>query len=84
MVDRVVSHGSVPFQSFTFIPRLLQRTIDRRHLGLNDIPANCNEIDLYIEKISPSSRKFTWEYYQNDPGIILIEYDDDIGETNFQ
>lgn len=82
VVDRVVAHGCVTFQTFTFIPRLLQRTIDRRHLALSNLPLTSHELDLYIEKISPSSRKFTWEYYQNDPGIILIEYDDDIGKRN--
>ncbi len=80
VTDRVILHGPVTFQSFTFTSRLLQRTIDRRHLCLSNMPLKRDRIDLYIETISKPYKKINYEYYQNDPQMMIVEYDEDIGK----
>lgn len=80
VTDQVLLHGSVIFQSFTFIPRLLQRTVDMRHICLSNIPIETNHLESYINKISIPYKHIHFDYYQNDRQIIVIEYNEDIGK----
>ncbi len=82
VVDRVVLHGPVIFQSFTFIPRLLQRIVDIRHICFSNLPIETNHIELYIDTVSIPYKKINFEYYQNDKQIIVVEYNEDIGKIN--
>lgn len=78
--DQVLLHGPITFQSFTFIPRLLQRTIDTRHICLSNLPIETNHLESYIDIISIPYRKSNFHYYQNDKQMIIIEYNEDIGK----
>jgi len=82
VVDRVIRHGPVSFQSFTFTPRLLQRTIDMRHICFSNISCETNYIPLYIDTVSMPYKKLHFEYYQNDKQTIIVEYNEDIGKIN--
>ena len=84
VADRVVLHGPVTFQSFTFIPRLLQRIVDMRHVCFSNLPIETNHIELYIDTVSMPYKKINFEYYQNDKQIILVEYNEDIGKNKFE
>ncbi len=84
VADRVVLHGPVTFQSFTFTPRLLQRTIDLRHICFSNMPIETNHTELYIDTVSMPYKKMNYEYYQNDKQIIVVEYDEDIGKNKFE
>lgn len=68
------------FQSLTFTSRLLQRTIDRRHVCLSNMPLKRDHIDLYIDTISKPYKKLNYESYQNDLQMIVVEYNEDIGK----
>ncbi|CAF1179585.1 unnamed protein product [Adineta steineri] len=76
--DQVITHGSVTFQSFTFTPRLLQQTIDTRHVCFSNIPIITNRLTSYIDIVSMPYTKNKFEYYQNDKQIIVVEYNEDI------
>ncbi|CAF2431942.1 unnamed protein product [Rotaria sp. Silwood2] len=76
--DRVIHHGSITFQSFTFMPRLLQRTVDMRHVCFINMSIETNRIPLYIDIVSKPYKKNHFEYYQNDKQTILVEYNEDI------
>ncbi len=80
VVDRVIHHGPITFQSFTFTPRLLQRTIDLRHICFSNMPIETIRIPLYIDTISMPYKKSHFEYYQNDKQTIVVEYNEDIGK----
>jgi len=80
VVDRVIHHGPITFQSFTFTPRLLQRTIDLRHICFSNMPIETIRIPLYIDTISMPYKKTHFEYYQNDKQTIVVEYNEDIGK----
>lgn len=80
VTDRVIHHGLVTFQSLTFTSRLLQRTIDRRHVCLSNMPLKRDHIDLYIDTISKPYKKLNYESYQNDLQMIVVEYNEDIGK----
>ncbi len=80
VVDRVIRHGPVTFQSFTFTPRLLERRIDLRHVCFLNMPIETNHILLYIDTVSMPYKKTHLEYYQNDQQTILVEYNEDIGK----
>ncbi len=82
VVDRVIRHGPVTFQSFTFTPHLLQRTIDMRHICFSNMPYETNHILLYIDTVSMPYKKIHFEYYQNDKQTIVVEYNEDIGKIN--
>jgi len=84
VVDRVVFHGPTTFQSFTFIPRLLQRIVDMRHICFSNLPIESNHIELYIDTVSMPYKKIHFEYYQNDKQLILVEYNEDIGKNKFE
>ncbi len=84
VADRVVLHGPITFQSFTFIPRLLQRIVDMRHVCFSNLPIETNHIEFYIDTISMPYKKINFEYYQNDKQIILVEYNEDIGKIDFK
>ena len=77
---QVVNHGSVTFQSFTFIPRLLQRTMDRRHVCLTNLPDESNSIESYIDRICKPYEKLRFDFYENDSQMIIIEFNEDIGK----
>ncbi|CAF1016189.1 unnamed protein product [Rotaria sordida] len=77
-VDRVIDHESITFQTFTFIPRLLQRTVDMRHVCFINMSIETNRIPLYIDIVSKPHKKTHYEYYQNDKQTILVEYNEDI------
>ncbi|CAF4503322.1 unnamed protein product [Rotaria socialis] len=76
--DRVVQHGDATFQSFSFIPRLLQRTVDMRHVCFINVSIDTKLIPLYIDIVSKPYKKRHFEYYQNDQQTILVEYNEDI------
>jgi len=78
IADRVVLHGPVTFQSFTFTSRLLQRTVDMRHICFSNMPIESDRIELYIDTVSIPYRKINYEYYQNDKQIVVVEYNEDI------
>jgi hypothetical protein len=82
VADRVVIHGPIIFQSFTFTPRLLQRTVDTRHICFSNMPIENNHIQLYIDTVSMPYKKTNFQYYQNDKQIIVVEYNEDIGKIN--
>jgi hypothetical protein len=84
VTDRVVLHGPITFQSFTFIPRLLERIIDIRHICFSNLPNEINHIESYIDTVSIPYKKINYEYYQNDRQIIVVEYNEDIGKINFE
>ncbi|CAF3434900.1 unnamed protein product [Rotaria sp. Silwood1] len=76
--DRVMDHGFITFQSFTFIPRLLQRTVDMRHVCFINMSIETKRIPLYIDIVSKPYKKSHFEYYLNDKQTILVEYNEDI------
>ncbi|CAF1605170.1 unnamed protein product [Rotaria magnacalcarata] len=76
--DRVVQHGDATFQSLSFIPRLLQRTVDMRHVCFINVSIETKLIPLYIDIVSKPYKKKHFEYYQNDHQTILVEYNEDI------
>jgi len=78
--ERVIRHGEITFQSFIFTPRLLQRTIDMRHICFTNMSIEINRIPLYIDTISMPYKTNHFEFYQNDKQIILVEYNEDIGK----
>ena len=81
-MERVVLHGSIKFQSFTFTPRLLQRTIDKRHVCFSNLPIEIKHVLSYIDTVSMPYKKTNFQYYQNDKQIIIVEYNEDIGKIN--
>jgi hypothetical protein len=83
VIDRVIRHGPVTFQSFTFTPRVLQRTIDMRHVCFSNMPCETNHIPLYIDTVSMPYKKLDFEYYQNDKKTIVVEYNEDIGKIKY-
>ncbi|CAF1004064.1 unnamed protein product [Adineta steineri] len=78
ITERVIRHGPITFQSFTFVPRLLQRTIDMRHICLSNISIEITHIPLYINTVSMPYKINRFEFYQNDKKTILVEYNEDI------
>jgi hypothetical protein len=80
--ERVIRHGEITFQSFIFTPRLLQRTIDMRHICFTNMSIEINRIPLYIDTISMPYKTNHFEFYQNDKQTILVEYNEDIGKIN--
>jgi len=82
VVDRVVQHGPVNFQSFTFTPRLCHRMIDLRHICLSNLSIDSNQIPFYIETISTPYQQKHFDYYFNDQKTIIVEYNEDIGMNN--
>jgi hypothetical protein len=78
--ERVIRHGEITFQSFIFTPRLLQRTIDMRHICFTNMSIEINRIPLYIDTISMPYKTNHFEFYQNDKQTILVEYNEDIGK----
>ncbi|CAF3811897.1 unnamed protein product [Rotaria sp. Silwood1] len=78
IVEQVVLHGPITFQSFTFTTRLLQRIVDKRHICFSNIPIETTYIKSYIDTVSMPYTKKTFEYYENDKQTILIEYNEDI------
>lgn len=83
VTEHVICRGSVTFQSFTFTPRLLQRTIDMRHVCFSNILLDINRIPLYINTISMPYKTNHFEFYQNDKQTIIVEYNEDIGKNIF-
>ena len=82
VADRVVTHGPVIFQSFTFTPRLLHRTPDMRHVCFENLSLETNHIESYLDTVSIPFVKKNFEYYRNDKQLILVEYNEDIGKIN--
>ncbi|UJR26717.1 hypothetical protein I4U23_008032 [Adineta vaga] len=78
IIDRVINRGPVTFQSFTFTSRLLQRTIDTRHLCFLNMSLDTSYIPLYIDTVSMPYKTNHFEYYHNDQQTIVVEYDEDI------
>ena len=74
--NRVIHHGPVTFQSFTFVPHLLQRTFDRRRVCFMNMPA---DVTSYIEMVSLPYTTKQWDYYQEDRNLLVVEYNEDIG-----
>ncbi len=72
------------FQSFTFTPRLLQRTVDMRHVCFSNMPIETNHIASYIDTVSLPYTKNNFDYYQNDKRTIVVEYNEDIGKINLK
>lgn len=67
------------FQSFQFTSRLLKRTVDLRHLCFTNLPLESQRIIGYIDQVSLPFTKLHLEYYQQDRQIIVVEYNEDIG-----
>lgn len=82
--EQVVQHEPIKFQSFIFTSRLLQRSIDKRHVCLSNIPVDINQLKLYIDKISIPYKRSNFKCYQNDKRTIIVEYDEDISKKNQQ
>lgn len=80
VVDRVIHHGPTTFQSFTFTPRLLRRTIDSRHLCFANMSLDHTRVPSYIDTVSMPYKTSRFHYYQNDQQTILVEYQEDIGK----
>lgn len=80
--ERVIRHGPAAFQTYTFTSRLLQRTVDMRHVCFLNVSIDSKRIPLYIDIVSKPYKKVHFEYYQNDKQTILVEYNEDIGNWN--
>ena len=76
----MIRHGPVLFQSFTFTPRLLQRSTDTRHLCFANISFDITRLPSYIDTVSMPYKKRHFDYYQHDQQTILVEYQEDIGK----
>ena len=74
--NRVIHHGPVTFQSFTFVTHPLQRTFDRRRVCFMNMPTDATS---YIEMVSLPYTIKQWDYYQEDRNLLIVEYDEDIG-----
>ena len=79
VADRVIHHGPVTFQSFTFNSRLLQQISDVRHICFANIPPQSERIGSYIDVVSRPYKISRYTCYQNDPQMIVVEYNEDIG-----
>jgi hypothetical protein len=80
VLEHVLAHPSLTFQSATFIARRLQRTLDRRRICLTNLPSNDEQFSVYIEKISSPYVQQDWHYYNDDRRWVIIEYNEDIGQ----
>ncbi|CAF1633437.1 unnamed protein product [Adineta ricciae] len=78
VADRVVHHGPVTFQSFTFNSRLLHQISDVRHICFANIPPESERIGSYIDVVSRPYKINQFTYYQNDPQMIVVEYNEDV------